>query len=69
MRHVVQVSAGDGPVEVRRFVAQLASRLEAVSAARGLAVGEVVVRGDEDAPWSVEWVVAGDAPVLLADVT
>ena len=65
-RHVVQVSAGDGPAEVRRFVAQLAGRLGEVCAARGLLVGEVALRGDEDAPWSVEMVVDGDAPLLLA---
>ena len=66
-RHVVQVSAGDGPVEVRRFVAQLAGRIEAVCEARGLVVGEVAIRGDEDAPWSVEMVVDGDAPARIAD--
>jgi peptide chain release factor 2/peptide chain release factor len=65
-RHVIQVSAGDGPVEVRRFVAKLADRLVAICAERGLAVEEVVLRGDDDAPWSVEIVATGDAPVRLA---
>jgi peptide chain release factor len=64
-RHVLQVSAGDGPLEVRRFVAQLAVRLAAIGEARGLVVEEVVIHGDEDAPRSVEIVVAGDAPALL----
>ncbi len=65
MKHVVQVSAGDGPVEVRRFVALLAARIEEACEARGLVVGEVSHRGDEDAPWSVEIVVAGDASACL----
>jgi peptide chain release factor 2/peptide chain release factor len=65
-RHVLQVSAGDGPVEVRRFVAQLAGRLAALGEGRGLAIEEVIVHGDEDAPRSVELLVAGDAPSLLA---
>jgi putative peptide chain release factor H len=66
-RYRIQVSAGDGPVEVRRFVARLAERLAEVCAARGLAVGEVALRGDEVAPWSVEIAVIGAAPVVLAD--
>jgi peptide chain release factor 2/peptide chain release factor len=66
MKYVVQVSAGDGPVEVRRFVALLAARVEEECASRGLVVGEVALRGDEDAPWSVEIAVAGDAPASLA---
>ncbi len=64
--YVVQVSAGAGPVEVRRFVALLARRLEAVCEAHGLVVGAALSRGDEDAPWSVEIVAEGDAPALLA---
>jgi peptide chain release factor 2/peptide chain release factor len=63
---VVQVSAGQGPVEVRRFVALLAGRIEALCEARGLAVGEVLVRGEEDAPFSVEILATGDARRLLA---
>ncbi len=66
MRYAVQVSAGDGPVEVRRFVAALGDRLEAVCRERGLLVGEVALRGDEEAPWSVEIVVEGEAPSALA---
>jgi peptide chain release factor 2/peptide chain release factor len=67
MRHVVQVSAGEGPVEVRRFVGLLAVRMEAECEARGLVVGEVAIRGEEGAPFSVEMVVTGDAPAVLAD--
>jgi peptide chain release factor len=66
-RYVIQVSAGDGPAPVRRFVAALAERLSALCAARGLAISAVVHRGDDDAPWSVEIAVHGDAPLLLAD--
>jgi peptide chain release factor 2/peptide chain release factor len=63
---VLMVSAGDGPVEVRRFVALLVERLEALCTERGLLVGEVAMRGDEGAPWSAAIAVAGDAPALLA---
>jgi protein subunit release factor B len=66
-RHVIQVSAGEGPEPVRRFVAQLGERLAALAAERGLAVEEVAIRGDEAAPWSVAIVVAGDAPLVLGD--
>lgn len=51
---VVQISAGTGPVEVRRFVAALADRVADRCAEMGAIVGDVVVRGDEDAPLSVE---------------
>ena len=65
-RYLIQVSAGGGPAEVRRFVAQLAARIERVAVERGLAVEEVVLRGDEAAPWSVEIVASGDARARLA---
>ena len=51
---VLLVTAGTGPVEVRRFVAQLADHLSARCVERGAEVSEVVVRGDEAAPTSVE---------------
>ncbi|WP_437965900.1 peptide chain release factor-like protein [Sorangium sp. So ce260] len=57
----VQISAGRGPVEVRRFVARLAERMEALCREGGLAVVDVTVHGDEDAPASVEILVEGDA--------
>ena len=66
-RHVVQVSAGNGPEPVRRFVARLGERLAALAAERGLVVEEIATHGDEAAPWSVAVVVVGDAPRLLAD--
>lgn len=64
---IVQITAGRGPVEVRRFVALLARRIEALVAERGLFAREVVVHGDEQAPWSVEIEVLGDARAALAD--
>lgn len=64
--YVVQVSAGRGPVEVRRFVALLAERLEALCAARGIAVRERVTHGDEEAPRSVELLVDAEGALALA---
>ncbi|WP_437904250.1 peptide chain release factor-like protein [Sorangium sp. So ce327] len=60
-RSWVQISAGRGPIEVRRFVARLAERMEALCEERGLAVVDVTLHGDEDAPASVEILVEGDA--------
>lgn len=60
-RSWVQISAGRGPVEVRCFVARLAERMEALCQERGLAVVDVTLHGDEDAPASVEILVEGDA--------
>ncbi|WP_437990627.1 peptide chain release factor-like protein [Sorangium sp. So ce145] len=60
-RSWVQISAGRGPIEVRRFVARLAERMEALCQERGLAVVDVTLHGDEDAPASVEILVEGDA--------
>ncbi|WP_437673017.1 peptide chain release factor-like protein [Sorangium sp. So ce131] len=57
----VQISAGRGPIEARRFVARLAERMEAVCEERGLVVVDVAVHGGEDAPGSVEILVQGDA--------
>jgi peptide chain release factor len=51
---VVHVTAGTGPVEVRRFVAQLAEHLAARCVEQGAVVSEVIARGDESAPASVE---------------
>jgi peptide chain release factor 2/peptide chain release factor len=64
---LVQVTAGSGPVEVRRFVALLAERIRALCEERGVEVIEVTTRGDEAEPWSVEIEVRGDAPALLGD--
>jgi peptide chain release factor len=65
--HVLQITSGTGPVEVRRFVALLAARLEALAQARGLVVTEVASRGGGDAPRSIALYVDGDAPSVLAD--
>lgn len=61
---VVLVTAGTGPVEVRRFVAQLAEHLAGYCEARGARVSEVVARGDEGAPLSVEIHMDGDPAVI-----
>lgn len=66
-RFLLQVSAGEGPCEVRAFVARLAARLGARCRDAGLAVERVDVRGDMRSPSSVEMVIRGDAPRLLAD--
>ncbi len=60
--HVLQISAGTGPIEVRRFVAQLADHLAARCEAMGALVGDVVVFGDEEAPASVELHLAAAPP-------
>jgi protein subunit release factor B len=71
MSHVLQISSGTGPVEVRRFVAALAAHLEALVASRGLLLSEVVCHGSPDEPRSVALHVvaaAGDsAAAALAD--
>lgn len=51
---VLQVSAGTGSIEVRRFVAMLADHLAARCREHGAVVSETVVHGDERAPMSVE---------------
>lgn len=62
MSAVVQISAGTGPIEVRRFVALLADHLAARCEEEGALIREVVVHGDEAAPASVEIHVAAAAP-------
>lgn len=54
MSAILQISAGTGPVEVRRFVALLAEYWAARCEERGASVVEVVVFGQEAAPASVE---------------
>ena len=63
---VVQVSAGTGPVEVRRFVKLIGARLLARCRALGMEVLGVDVRGDGEAPGSIAIRVGGDL-TLLAD--
>lgn len=62
------ITSGVGPGEVRRFVAQLAARLEQLAEQRGLEVREVVSSGgDDDAPRSITLRLAGDVVTQLAD--
>ncbi|MCB9762147.1 MAG: peptide chain release factor-like protein [Alphaproteobacteria bacterium] len=61
MRRLLLVSAGTGPVEVRRFVALLAAWLAEACASRGLAVRSVTVSGEDEAPRSVTLEVSGGA--------
>ena len=63
---VLQITAGTGPVEVRRFVALLSARLLGECAARGLGVDGISYQGEEQSPRSVEMVLLGDAPLLLS---
>jgi peptide chain release factor 2/peptide chain release factor len=65
--HVVQITSGVGPTEARRFVFQLAARLEGLCEQRGLVVHDVVASSDDDAPRSITLHVGGDAPALLYD--
>src|SRR6185436_3993113 len=64
---VLQVSAGTGPVEVRRFVALLAEHLTERCLEQGCVVSSVVVHGDEAAPGSVEIHLAA-APAAVAEL-
>jgi peptide chain release factor 2/peptide chain release factor len=65
---ILQVTAGRGPAEVRRFVALLSERLSALCLSRGLVVDDVATHGDEDAPSSVDIALSGDAPARLSDL-
>jgi peptide chain release factor 2/peptide chain release factor len=62
---LVQISAGQGPAEVRAFVARLARRIEALCEERGLHVHEVRWAGPEDAPRSVALAVSPGAAAAL----
>ena len=65
-RYCLQVTAGRGPTPARQFVAALANRLEEACVSGGLVVLDVTVHGDEAAPGSIEILVVGDAPRVLA---
>lgn len=67
-RHVIVISSGYGPVEVREFVALLADRFEALCDALGFVLDEVVVHGDEKMPDSVELFVCGDDRFLANEL-
>jgi peptide chain release factor 2/peptide chain release factor len=61
------ITSGVGPAEARRFVAQLAVRLERLAEARGLEIREVIASGgDADLPRSITLRVRGDVPAQLA---
>jgi protein subunit release factor B len=62
MSAMVQISAGTGPIEVRRFVALLAEHLALRCEEEGAVIREVVVHGDEAEPASVEIHVAAAMP-------
>ena len=66
-RYCLQVTAGRGPAPARQFVAMLAARLEAIVEAGGLLVVDVTTHGDLAEPGSVEILVVGDAPRVLAE--
>ncbi len=66
--HDLLVTSGVGPTEARRFVFQLATRLELLAESRGLEVREVVFHGEADAPRSVVICVDGDATALLDEL-
>ncbi len=60
------ITSGVGPAEARRFVFQLAARLEHLAELRGLAIRDVALHGTrDDAPRSVTLRLHGD-PSLLA---
>lgn len=61
----LQVSAGRGPVEVRRFVGRLGPALAAELAERGLRVISEACQGPVEAPWSVTlWLAGPDRPAV-----
>jgi peptide chain release factor 2/peptide chain release factor len=62
----LQISAGVGPVEVRRFVARLATDLAAELAARGLRVVATAWSGDP--PRSATLVIEHDGPPPVGDL-
>jgi peptide chain release factor len=64
---LLQITAGTGPTEARRFVAALADYLTERCAERGAVISEVVVHGDEAAPASVEIHLAA-APASVSEV-
>ena len=66
-RYCLQVTAGRGPAPARQFVAMLAARLEEIVEAGGLLVVDVTIHGDLAEPGSVEILVVGDAPRVLAE--
>ena len=64
---IVQVSAGVGPLEVRKFVGLLARELQDRCIRQGLKVLSVTTQGEVDAPRSVELVVSGGVRGALGE--
>lgn len=62
----LQITAGAGPYEVRRFVALLAEQLASDCAAAGLVLREVVTHGEPTRPRSVQLHVEGDVAAVVA---
>ncbi|MBK6685832.1 MAG: peptide chain release factor H [Deltaproteobacteria bacterium] len=60
------ISAGQGPIECRWFVARLAAQLEDLAKARGLLVESSSWRGEVEAPKSVSLGLVGEAPRIFA---
>lgn len=66
--HDLLITSGVGPADARRFVAQLAIRLEQLAEQRGLEVCQVVSSGGEaDAPRSITLRLRGDVLAALTD--
>ena len=59
------VSAGDGPEEVRAFVAKLAEVVAEAAQTTGLSVVHTRIEGDPARPRSVTFTLTGDAPTAL----
>ncbi len=64
----LQITAGVGPTEARRFVSLLATHIERLAEQRGLAVHEVIHHGDEGAPRSVLLRLHGDVTAVAGEL-
>lgn len=65
--HQLIVTSGQGPIEARRFVGQLTSRMSNVCAARGLEVLNVHFQGPPTAPSSSKLILSHPGAERLAD--
>lgn len=66
---LLQISAGTGPWEVRRFVAALAQALQPELLARGILITSETTVGDAEAPFSITFSLEGHASSDLTDLT